>query len=74
MATKCDLIIWSGTVPITIGKGLVTPNQSIVHNAPVRRGYVCVQVDSVEKQWLRVPLPVPTEEMHVMDDTRESFI
>jgi hypothetical protein len=61
-------------VPITVGKGLVIPNQSIVHNAPVGRGYVCVQVDSVEEQWLRLALPVPTEDLFVMDDTRESFI
>ena len=61
-------------MPITVGKGLVIPNQSIVHNAPVGCGYVCVQVDSVEEQWRRLALPVPTDDLIVMDDTRESFI
>ena len=74
MATKCDLVMWSDAVPITIARGLVIPNQPVVHNAPVEDGYVCVQVDSVEQKWKEVALPVPTQEMFVLDDTRESFI
>jgi hypothetical protein len=74
VATKCDLIIWSGAVPVTVAKGLVIPGQTLVHHAPVGRGYACVQIDSVVSEWRRIPLPVPTEDMLVVDDIRESFI
>ena len=61
-------------MPITVAKGLVMPEQTMVHHAPVGRGYACVQIDSVVSEWCRIPLPVPTEHMLVVDDIRESFI
>ena len=33
-----------------------------------------MQVDSVEPKWTEVALPIPTQEMFVLDDTCESFI
>ena len=61
-------------MPITVAKGLVHPGQTLVHHAPVGRGYACVEIDSVVSEWRKIPLPVPTEDMLVVDDIRESFI
>lgn len=61
-------------MPITVAKGLVIPGQTLVHHAPVGRGYACVEIDFVVEEWRRIPLPFPTEDKLVVDDIRESSI
>jgi hypothetical protein len=67
-ARACDLVLWQGAIPLTVAKGIVHPG------AGGRPDHVPVQVDLVMEGWTRVPLPVPTEEMTVLDDARGSII
>ena len=61
-------------MPVIVARGLVIPNQPVVHNAPVQDGFACVQVDYVEAKWNEVTLPIPAQDMFILDDARQSFI
>ena len=73
-STSCDLVLWNGTVPLTVAKGMIHPQTGTSHNAQLQPDCVSVQVDLVMDRYTHIPLPVPTEEHRVLDDVRSSFI
>jgi hypothetical protein len=74
IAKKCELVIWVGTVAVTIGKGLVQPRPTDVDHDQLGPNNALVQVDLVMKEWTHIPLPVPNEGMYTLDDAWMSTI
>lgn len=71
-ATACDLVMCHGTSPLTIAKGIVHPPQAGAQLVP---HHLIVSVDMIVAEWaVRIPLPVPTEGMAVLDDARHEYI
>ncbi|XP_078173938.1 uncharacterized protein LOC144567639 [Carex rostrata] len=71
-ATACDLVMYFGTTPLTIARGIVYPPAA---GDQLRPNYLRVAVDKITHDWaVRIPLPVPVVEMVVLDDARYAIV
>ena len=75
-ATACELVLWLGSNPLIVAKGMVHPAADEVHNEHLLPGHAAIQIDNVVEGWERVPLPVQIIEngMLCVDDARLSFV
>jgi hypothetical protein len=73
-AKKCELVIWSGAVPVTVAKGVVEPRPTDVDPDQLGPDNALVRVEVVMKEWTHMPLPVPNEQMYTLDDVRMATI
>lgn len=75
-ATACELVLWLGSKPLIVAKGMVHPAADKVHNEQLLPGHAAVQIDNVVEGWEHVPLPVqrPENGMLYVEDARLSFV
>ena len=71
-ATECDLVIFFGPTPTTLAKDMVHPPQA---GAQLRPNHLRVTVDRITQEWAaKIPLPVPDDDMVVLDDARHGIV
>jgi len=64
--------MYFGTTPLTIAKGIVYPPAA---GDQLRPNYLRVAIEKITQDWaVRIPLPVPVDEMVVLDDARYSTV
>ncbi|KAK1424272.1 hypothetical protein QVD17_19597 [Tagetes erecta] len=75
---RCDLLFpYESSLKITVGKGLVYPiSNRTLHGNTIREGYVKVQVDTINVDYEKLPLPleISTDEVIYLCDARSEFI
>ena len=71
-ATDCELVIFFGATPTTLAKGMVHPPKA---DDQLKPNHLKVTVDKVTHEWAkRIPLPVPADDMAVLDDARHEVV
>ena len=63
--------MWHDKTPLTLAKGIVHPPAG----SQLRPNHLPVTVDMIVADWAaRIPLPVPTDGMVVLDDARRQIV